>query len=64
MENKIEPIIRTEIILGKGWLLIMDYDFLFTMSKGDVVLWEDIKYRVYCCVWDIEKNKMQILIEL
>ena len=53
---------KTKIIISKGWKVIKEYDFLITMTNEDVVEFEDIEYRVICCVLRIESNTMCILL--
>lgn len=54
---------RTEIIIKDGWQTIECYDFLFTMSKDDVVEWNGTEYKVDCCLLDVDTGKMLILVE-
>tara|TARA_R110000823_G_scaffold276670_1_gene395237 strand:+ start:636 stop:806 length:171 start_codon:yes stop_codon:yes gene_type:complete len=54
---------KTKIIISKEWKIIKEYDFLITMTKEDVVEFEDIEYRVNCCVLEIENNTMCILLD-
>ena len=55
---------RTEIIIKDGWQKIDCYDFLFTMTKGDVVEWNGREYKVDCCVLEVDTKKMLILVDL
>ena len=54
---------KTEIFIKKGWRLIASYNNLITMSKGDIVEHEGIEYKVDCCLLELDKNKMLILLE-
>lgn len=54
---------KTKIIISKGWKIIKEYNFLITMTNEDVVEFEDIEYRVNCCVLEVENNTMCILLD-
>lgn len=54
---------KTEIIIRENWVKIYDYDFLITMQKGDIVIFNEIEYQVDCCVLDIDVKKMLILLK-
>jgi len=54
---------KTEIIIKRGWELLITYDFLLTMSKGDVVTYLNIDYLVDCSILDADEGKMIILVE-
>ena len=54
---------KTKIIISKDWRIIKEYDFLFTMTIEDVVQFEGIEYRVYCCVLEVENDTMSILVQ-
>jgi hypothetical protein len=54
---------KTKIIISKEWKVIKEYDFLITMTVEDVVQFEDIEYRVNCCVLEIKSNTMCILLD-
>lgn len=54
---------KTEVIVKKGWQVIAEFDFLITLSKGDVIAMKDgFEYRVDCCVLDLSDNVMKILV--
>lgn len=55
---------RTEIIIEDGWQTIVEYDFLLTMSKGDIVEWNGLEYKVDRCVLEIYPGIMLILVAL
>lgn len=55
---------ETQIVIKKGWKIVSTYQMIFTMSKGDVVEFEGIEYKVFCCHFDIAEIKMTILLEL
>ena len=54
---------KTKIIIAEGWKVIKEYDFLITMTPEDVVEFEDLEYRVNCCVLEIESDTMCILLD-
>jgi hypothetical protein len=54
---------KTEIIIKTGWEIIAKYDFLITMSKGDVVDHDGREYEVDCSMLMIHENKMLILLD-
>ena len=58
---------KTKIVISEvsfnGWKVIQEYDFLITMNKGDVVEYESVEYKVDCCLLDIEKDTMYILLD-
>ena len=53
---------KTEIILKRPWTTLANYDFLITMSKGDVVDINDMEYIVDKCLLDTTSNSMKILV--
>jgi len=53
---------KTRIIISKGWKFVTEYDFLFTMSKGDVIEWLGDEYIVVRCFLEIENETMIILL--
>jgi len=52
----------TEIIIRTGWVTLVEYTFVFTMGSGDVVSVNDIDYIVDCCLLDVKKDTMIILV--
>ena len=54
---------KTKIIISKGWKVIKEYDFLITMTTEDAVEFEDIEYRVNYCLLEIESDTMCILLD-
>ena len=54
---------KTKIIKTKGWKAIKYYDFLVTMTKGDIVEFENIEYTVSCCMLEIANDTMLILLK-
>jgi hypothetical protein len=54
---------KTKIIITKGWKVIKEYDFLITMTTEDVVEFEDIEYGVNGCLLEIESDTMCILLD-
>ena len=53
---------KTAIIIKNEWDKIHEYDFPFTMSKGDVVEYQGREYKVDCCLLEIEKSRILILL--
>lgn len=53
---------KTEIIIKKTWEIIDTHDFLFTMSPEDIVEYEGIEFKVDCCFFEVENQKMLILL--
>lgn len=54
---------KTEIIIKKGWEIIYTHNCIFSMSKGDIVEYEGIEFKVDCCFFEVEKQKMLILLK-
>ena len=54
---------KTQIVIKKGWVVITEYDFVFTLTKEDTVNFKDIEYRVEYCFLDIDENRMIILVK-
>ena len=61
-EGEKEGCMTTEIIIRTGWVTLVEYTFVFTMGSGDVVSVNDIDYIVDCCILDLAKDKMIILV--
>jgi hypothetical protein len=53
---------ETQIIIKKGWEIVATYQMPLTMSKGDIVYFKGIEYKVEYCFLDVAETKMTILI--
>lgn len=53
---------KTRIIIKKGWVEIAKYDFPITLTKDDVVTFNDIEYSVDGCILDIDNREIVILL--
>jgi hypothetical protein len=54
---------ETKIIIRKNWKTIKTYSFVFTMSSGDRVEFEETEYEVVISYLDVDANEMLILIK-
>ena len=54
---------KTQIVIAEGWRIIKDYDFLITLTTNDIIEFKGLEYKVDCCILEIEKNQMTILIK-
>jgi hypothetical protein len=54
---------KTQIIISDKWKLIEEYNFMITLTEGDIVEYDDKEYAVTACILNIDKNLIQILIE-
>lgn len=54
---------KTKIIIRKGYHHIDTFDYLITMTKGDVVYFNDREYTVEFCCLDIDNKVMEIFIK-
>jgi len=54
---------KTEIIISKGWKIIKEYAFPITLTTDDIVIHEEVDYRVDSCVLDLDESKISILLK-
>lgn len=54
---------RTHIIIIGNQHLLVEYDFLFTMSQGDIVTLDGKEYKVVFCNLEINEGIMEIFVE-
>lgn len=54
---------ETKIIIRENWTIVREYDFIFTMTKDDVVYFDGVEYVVHCCLLEVENNTMCILLD-
>ncbi len=52
----------TKIVIQRGWIVIAEYDYLVTMSKGDLVEFEGKELEVKKLFLEIATNTMIILL--
>jgi hypothetical protein len=53
---------KTKIVFS-NFEVVKTYNFLITMSTGDVVDVKGVGYRVRCCLLEVEEDQMLIVLD-